>query len=163
MLLIVDDEKELLSSLKEMLSPDFEKIETALTVQEAIAKTKTISFEAVLSDYKMPVENGIDFLKQLRSQGNQVPFIMMTGFADKQLIIEALRLGAYDFVEKPWEFEQLRQTILGAVELGRTLKRLGITCGEAELIKEFVGDLDGGRNGRLNKILSNIVQELYRK
>lgn len=124
-LLIVDDEVEILEVLRDQLeSPDLE-VRTASNGQVALELAQKQSFDAILSDLSMPQMNGLELLKALRDEGNLVPFVILTAFGDKSLAIKALRLGAFDFLEKPIVEADLLEVIDRAVELGEYLRFWG--------------------------------------
>lgn len=115
-ILIVDDEEGILMTLSHLLQTYFSDIHTAQNGKEAltiIEKEKDLA--CVLSDIKMPVMNGIELIKNVRKANNNIPFIFFTGFGTDQLMMEALKYGAFDFVAKP-NFDQLETIIKNAIE-----------------------------------------------
>lgn len=127
--LLVDDEEDLLDILKmDMESLGFEAL-TAGNGVEALKIMKQVKegafwVNAVLSDINMPVMNGLVFLKELRAIGLDTPFVFFSGYGDKDKTIEALRLGALDFLEKPYDPEALIATMKKASELGTMMKKI---------------------------------------
>ncbi len=101
-ILIVDDEED----LREILSMHVEELGfTALTAdngESGLAALFTNPVDVVLSDLTMPKLNGIGFLRQARSKGYTLPFLVLTGNGTKATAMEAVRLGAFDFLEKPF-------------------------------------------------------------
>jgi DNA-binding NtrC family response regulator len=131
-ILIVDDEEDLRDVLTYQLHPLGAEIVTAENGRVGLELAKKTLFSAILSDISMPELSGLEFLAQLRKDGIETPFVILTGFGDKTKAVEALRLGAFDFLDKPWEPEKLRQTLKTAMEHGALLQSL-----EAELDKAF--------------------------
>jgi DNA-binding NtrC family response regulator len=121
-LLIVDDEPEILAVLKDQLEEDGMDIQTASAGKQALELCERESFDAILSDLNMPQMDGLKFLKNLRDRGNQTPFVVLTGYADKDKAVQALKLGAFDFLEKPWSSEQLEEVVSKALELGMHIR-----------------------------------------
>jgi len=119
-ILIVDDEQSVVFLLKEELT-EIEKynISTAYDGAEAINVLQSQPFDVVLLDVKMPRVSGIEVLKYVREQHPTTIVIMLTNFADVKTAIETMKLGAYDFVSKPYEREELLATIDRALELRR--------------------------------------------
>ena len=121
-LLIVDDEEQLLdilvAELSELELPRGFEISTAKNGADALALIGRQPFEAVLSDIMMPVMSGLEFLHHARAAGHELPVIFLTGAIDKDKAIEALRLGAFDILEKPWDREQLGSSVVQALTLG---------------------------------------------
>lgn len=127
--LLVDDEVDLLDILKmDMESLGYEAL-TANNGQEALnimkkVKEGTLWINAVLSDINMPIMNGLIFLKELRALGLETPFVFFSGYGDKEKTIEALRLGALDFLEKPYDPDMLMATMKKACDLGTKMKKI---------------------------------------
>lgn len=123
-ILIVDDEEDLRDVLSHQLKGLGAKIELAENGRVALEKVASTWYDAILSDISMPEMNGLELLHGLRSLSLEIPFVILTGFGDKAKAVEALRLGAFDFLEKPWEPESLRRTMGRAIELGLRLRDL---------------------------------------
>lgn len=109
--LVVDDEE----SLREVLSTELTKegydVQTASDGDEAIGILGTEKFHLVLLDIKMPRMSGFDVLKHIRGQHPGTKVVMLTGFADLKNAIESKKLGADDFVSKPYDLVDLLTTI----------------------------------------------------
>lgn len=131
-LLIVDDELGITSILSKVLKKYVTEIHTANHAKDALALLKAGDFDAVLSDINMPEMSGLDLLAQVRHMGMETPFVFLTGYADKEKAYEALRLGATDFLEKPFQPEVITDVILKAVALGQAIK-----AAEAEVERLF--------------------------
>jgi len=100
-LLYVDDEPALLNASKMYLerSGDF-VVTVARSAMEGIRLLAEETFDAIISDYEMPDMNGIDFLKHLRSERNEIPFLIFTGRGREEVVIEALNNGADFYIQK---------------------------------------------------------------
>lgn len=123
-ILVVDDEEDLRDVLSYQLKPLGVIVETAENGRIGLELAKKNGYCAILSDISMPEMSGLDFLAGLRKEGVETPFVILTGFGDKVKAVEALRLGAFDFLEKPWEPEKLRQSLKKAVEHGKLLREI---------------------------------------
>ena len=100
-LLYVDDEPALLDVGKIYLEMDSEfVVDVASSAHEALSLLKSKAYDAIISDYQMPGMNGIDLLKRVRSEGNQIPFIIFTGKGREEVVIEALNNGADFYLQK---------------------------------------------------------------
>ena len=75
-------------------------VENASSVDEALKRINQQPYDAVVSDYEMPQKNGLDFLKELRDQNNQIPFILFTGKGREDVAVKALNLGADSYINK---------------------------------------------------------------
>ncbi len=100
-ILHVDDDVCILEVSKQILSIEnnFE-IDTATSVDEAFKKMEKQTFDAVVSDYEMPLKNGLDLLKELRGKRSDIPFILFTGKGREDVAVEALNLGADSYINK---------------------------------------------------------------
>ena len=76
------------------------EVDNALSVDEAFKKMQSQVFDAIVSDYEMPQKNGLDFLKELREKGNEIPFILFTGKGREDVAVKALNLGADRYLNK---------------------------------------------------------------
>jgi DNA-binding NtrC family response regulator len=117
-LLVVDDEPEILEVMVDCLSSITKKIKTAKNGQEALALIKMGGIDAIVSDVKMPLMTGLQLLAEIRSLGLLTPFVIVTGFTEKQTLVEAIRLDATDFVDKPFEPSAVVQIVSRALSLG---------------------------------------------
>ena len=106
-ILIVDDEKAIRDSLKMVLTDEGYFAETASDGSEAIEKLIEDEFDIIISDIKMPNLDGMQLLKKTNEVNPSTFFIIMTAYASVQTAIEALRLGAYDYLLKPVEFDEV--------------------------------------------------------
>jgi PAS domain S-box-containing protein len=127
--LYVDDEEGLLDIAKAFLEMSGElQVDTCLTVNEAEKRLLQSRYDAVISDYQMPDMNGIDFLKKLRSRGNEIPFILFTGRGREEVVIDALNSGANFYLQKGGrpqaQFVELEHKVKEAVRRNRAEKAL---------------------------------------
>lgn len=127
-LLIVDDEVDLCELLGEIAAPVATKILFANNGEQAIEVFKRESLvqpiDAILSDISMPVKNGIELLSELRFLGHYTPFIFLTGFGDREKMASAIKLGAFDFFDKPANNKALVERVDQALEFGVLLRSL---------------------------------------
>ncbi len=100
-ILHVDDDDSLLQVSKVVLEAENKfEIDNVACVDEAFRKLKAHVYDAVVSDYDMPIKNGLDFLKELRDQQNKIAFVIFTGRGREQIAIRALNLGADRYIDK---------------------------------------------------------------
>lgn len=121
LLLIVEDDDDFREVLVNYLTGCCE-IEVAANGLEASQLIENKVYDAILSDIKMPKMNGLQLLEWLRNKNYKTPFVVLTGFGDKQLALQALSLGAYQFLDKPPQEEELKETIIKALELGQQFR-----------------------------------------
>jgi DNA-binding NtrC family response regulator len=110
-ILVVDDEDTLRTVLSQELKGEGYEVETAADGQIAIDTLKNKQFELILLDIKMPNVNGFEVLKYIKQNHPNLKVIMLTGFADLKNAIESKKLGAEDFVSKPYDLVDLITTI----------------------------------------------------
>ncbi|WP_292370985.1 PAS domain S-box protein [Methanoregula sp. UBA64] len=118
--LYVDDEPELLEVGKLFLERSHDiAIDTDLSAKDALARARIGRYDAIISDYQMPEMNGIALLKQIRSSGQRIPFILFTGRGREEVVIEALNNGADYYIQKGGntcaQFAELRNMLIQAV------------------------------------------------
>jgi len=128
-ILCVDDESSLLAVVKQCLEIEGEfQVDTAVSVEEAKKIMKKKIYDIVVSDYMMPGKNGLDFLRELRADGNTIPFIVFTGKGREEVAVDALNLGADQYISKVGEPEtvylELAYGIRKAIERKRASKRI---------------------------------------
>jgi DNA-binding NtrC family response regulator len=106
-ILLVDDDEELLSLISEYLNAYGFQSERAANAAEARYCLEKSHFDAVLSDYSMPGESGLDLLSHVSSKYPGLPFIMMSGSGYSTLKTEAMEMGSMEFIPKPFEFRKM--------------------------------------------------------
>lgn len=109
-ILIVDDEVGILESLAELLEDQADNIHTAVNGLAGIEKLENEDISLVISDINMPKMNGIQFIKEVRNRGIEVPFVFFTAHGNRELMLEAVKYGAFDFVNKP-AFDDLEEIV----------------------------------------------------
>jgi len=158
-LLIIDDEANLLEILQEELQtlalPVPHAITTRTNGREALELLKVQEFDAILSDIKMPEMSGLVLLEEMRKLQIFTPVIFLTGFADKENAVQALRLGAFNFIDKPWNPAYLKRTVQEAILLGRKIHESKETVNQI-LVKH--PDLSDSIRERLPEIYFSILQ-----
>lgn len=152
-LLIVDDEADLRTILAEILKGSAREVHVAADGKEALGRIRTGSIDVVLSDINMPAMSGLELLAQVRAQGIEMPFVFLTGYGDKEKAIEALRLGATDFLEKPFDPARVINVIGKAMQLSHAMKEVEV---ETESLYA-TANLPADRLIRLRKMRQAIV------
>ncbi len=114
-LLIVDDDREIRSVLSLYLEEDTDLvIDTAGSGEEALARNGTSPYDIIVTDLKMPGMGGIELIKEIKKQERITEFIIITGYASVDTAIEAVKVGAFDYVVKPFKFDELQIMINNA-------------------------------------------------
>lgn len=110
-LLIVDDDLHLCEALTEEFSYHGYRTDMVHSADAALAFLKNTHPDVILLDLKMPGKNGFDVLRELSEQKHSILIIVLTAYADVRAAIEAAKLGASDFISKPYNFDELLQAI----------------------------------------------------
>lgn len=110
-ILIVDDEKSIRFMLAESLDALGVKTEDASDGEEALSKLKAKEFSLVLLDLRLPGIDGMEVLRQMRQTRPDIPVMVITAYGTIDLAIEAMNLGAADFIQKPFVPEEVRQAV----------------------------------------------------
>lgn len=120
-LLIIDDENDILEILADLLEGCASDILQARNGEEAIELLKSHRIDAILSDEKMPKKSGIEVLRWLREHKYKTPFIIHTGFGQKEVLKEAQKWGVFAVIDKPWDERKLISTVEEALRSGVSL------------------------------------------
>jgi two-component system, NtrC family, response regulator AtoC len=118
-LLIVDDNAKLCRSLARNFEHMGFSASIATCAQEAISRLSATRMDAVLLDIMLGEESGIDVLTKLLAVDKNVPVIMITAYASVESAVQSLKLGAFDYVKKPLDFDELLKTVQKACEFSR--------------------------------------------
>ena len=140
--LFIDDEVELCRAAQEWLGVSGFTVATSSNPETAIAQTDPGALDCVVTDVRMPGLTGIEVLNHFRMGAPELPVVLLTGHGDVPLAVEAMRAGAHDFLEKPYDAELLVAVLDRAVErrrLGLELTRLRQAAGSSELEDRLVG------------------------
>ncbi len=139
---VVDDKEMLRDSVAETLTRDDHLVTTFADPVEALETIKAGSFDCVVTDLKMPWMDGVTLLRELRAAGCDTSVIVMTAFGTVESAVDAMKLGAFDYITKPFEAEQISLLVDRAVQHAllrsenEALKR-SLTDGDE---REMVGD-----------------------
>lgn len=109
--LLVDDEEQFLNVFSERLKTRGLKIDTATSGEEAVKKSKGKNLDAIILDLAMPGMDGLETLKKLKSENPDLQVIMLTGHGSLETGIEAMKEGAFDFIEKPVDISKIMEKI----------------------------------------------------
>jgi two-component system nitrogen regulation response regulator NtrX len=115
-ILVIDDEKSIRNTLQEVLEYENHKVDLATNGAEGIEQFGSSTYDIVLCDIKMPGMDGIEVLEKLHEKAHDVPIIMISGHGNIDTAVEAIKKGAYDFIEKPLDLNRLLVTMRNAME-----------------------------------------------
>jgi len=118
-ILIVEDNETLRAGIRVSLEESGYSLQEAATGEEAVRKLETDSFHVVVSDIKLGDLTGVDILKKAKEVNAGTEVILMTAYATVETAIQALRLGAFDYIQKPFEIEHLKHRVRTAMKMGK--------------------------------------------
>ena len=134
-ILIVDDDQSLLEFLEIFLASEGYKVEACSDAISALSILEKDGIDLVLSDIKMPGMDGVAFLKEVKARWQEIPVILITAFASLDSAVEAMKEGAWDYITKPFQIDELKDVIERAIsaredQLGLQMPRKGPEPGE---------------------------------
>ncbi len=153
-ILIIDDEESFRHMLSIILSKEGYEVETAPDGEEALQKLSSFSFDHVLCDIRMPKMDGMEFLKELKKLGIETTIIMMSAYGTIDIAIEAMKLGAYDYISKPFKPDEIVLTLRKAEEREQLRKENRLL--RKEIQKEYGFDNIISKNEKMLKIFDTI-------
>lgn len=168
-IIVVDDELRMCESLTALLVDDGYKVDSYQRADEAAEAICSGHVDLVVSDIKMPQMSGIELLRIVREVDEEIPVILMTGYASMDTAIEAVALGAYDYLMKPIEFTSLELAVKralekrkSAIERRQLMERLKIaTMLQERRIRELNALYEAGKSigstANLQELLKQIV------
>ncbi|MFV2082256.1 MAG: HD domain-containing phosphohydrolase [bacterium] len=121
-ILVVDDETVVKQVVVDFLEMKGFEVVGADNGMEAMEKLSEASFDLILSDIRMPGMDGLELLKNVKKKYSNTGMIMFTGFADIHAAVDAMKLGAYDYVAKPFNFDELLMNVERALEKANFVK-----------------------------------------
>ncbi len=153
-ILVVDDERTLRFTLKEGLSEEGYRVDTAADGAEALDKLEKDEYQLVLLDQKLPDRNGIDLLREIRAKRPDMQIVIMTAFGKFEQAVEAAKAGCFEYVAKPFELDHMKlfiQNALAQTRLSEEVTRL------REVDRRRAGSaLIVGGNSKMIKIIDTI-------
>lgn len=154
-ILLVDDEAGIRASLKVVLEPVYETL-SASTAQEGLDQFRRESPHLVLLDVVMPGMDGLALLKMIREEDARVPVIMLTGTKTVKTAVEAMKLGAADYLSKPFDVEELRLIVAKTLETGELEQE--VLHLRAQVAKRYSFHNLIGKSPAMQEIYSKIEQ-----
>jgi len=153
---VIDDQAMMRDSLQATLAAQDHKVFAYENAQDALTMIKQQSFDVILTDLRMPGLDGVALLRELRRLGIDVPVVLMTAHASVSTAVEAMKLGAFDYIEKPFNADEIEIVIERALR-ERALLR------DNEVLRRQIEDLNGPREliGRSPAILP-VLEKIQR-
>ena len=154
-LLVIDDEENMRHMLSKVLGKTGYIVETAANGHEGLKMIQNTDFDFILCDIKMPNMSGMDFLKAARDKIRTTTVIMMSAYGTIDTAIQAMKLGAYDYISKPFKTDEVYLTLKKAEER-ESLRQ------ENRLLKERIKKIEGNYNFGKLVAKSEAMQSMFR-
>lgn len=122
-ILVVDDEMVVCQCVKKILSREGYNVEFSLDAQDALNRLEREKIDVVVTDLMMPKISGMELLEKVMEKWPDIPVIMITGYATVSSAIQAMKIGAFDYIPKPFTPDELASVVVRAVERRATLKK----------------------------------------
>jgi len=119
--LVVDDHRQARESMADVLRQSGHSVDCCSSAAEALGAIERDRFDCIVTDLKMPGMNGVEFIVQLERRKYGAQVVMVTAHASVETAVEAMRHGAFDYIEKPFDVDQLEQLVARAIEHGRVV------------------------------------------
>lgn len=110
-ILIIDDDENIRKMLSKSLERDDYAVETALNGEEALDILETENFSLIMLDLKLPGRDGVEILEEIRERNINTPVLIITGFGSIESAVKVMKLGAIDYLEKPFNPEQIKEQV----------------------------------------------------
>lgn len=110
-ILLVDDDRSLLEILGALLKLEGHQVDSASSAHDGLLKMRESTYDLVLADLKMPRTSGLDMLRAIREEYPGTRVVIMTAYASVDNTVEAMRIGVYDYLPKPFKLAELRRVI----------------------------------------------------
>ncbi len=141
--LIVDDEQSIRRTLKDILELEKYKVEEAVDGLDALVKIKQNKYDVIILDIKMPKMDGMETLERIQLLASDTPVIMISGHADIDVAVDAVKKGAFDFISKPPDLNRLLITLRNAMDKSSLIidkKYLQKKVSRSKAVPEIVGN-----------------------
>ncbi len=144
-ILIIDDEKSIRNTLKEILEYEKYNVELAEDGQAGLEKIQNNSFDIILCDIKMPKLDGMEVLEKIFELNIDTPVIMISGHGNIDTAVEAIKKGAFDFIEKPLDLNRLLVTIKNAMDKSQLITETKVLKKKISKKYQMIGESDAIR------------------
>lgn len=145
-ILIIDDEKSIRSTLREILEYENYQVFEAANGEEGLKKIEEEEFDAVICDVKMPKMDGITVLEKAKEIDDNMPFIMISGHGNVEMAVDATRKGAFDFLVKPPDLNKLLVTLRNAINKKELLVETKVLRRKVTKTREIIGESPAIKN-----------------
>ncbi|MEZ4758502.1 MAG: sigma-54 dependent transcriptional regulator [Flavobacteriales bacterium] len=143
-ILIIDDEQAIRAALKDILEHEQHTVEEAADGAAGVAAAKKGAFDLVLCDIKMPKMDGLEVLEKLQAFNDELPVVMISGHGTIDTAVDALKKGAFDFIQKPPDLNRILTSVRNALDRGDLVK-------ETQVLRQKVQKTKGGKHAMIGE------------
>lgn len=179
-ILVIDDEKSIRNTLKDILEYEKHEVVLAADGMEGLEQVQNQSFDAILLDIKMPGMDGIEVLEKINATQPEVQVVMISGHGTVDVAVKAVKMGAYDFIEKPLDLNRLLVTLRNATDktslisetktLRRKISKAYAMVGESAALQQIRDLIDRvaptearvlitGKNGTGKEVVARLIHD----
>ncbi|MFV0554851.1 MAG: sigma-54-dependent transcriptional regulator [Mangrovibacterium sp.] len=144
-ILVIDDERSIRNALKDILEYEQYEVELAESGKVALGLLSKTEFDAILCDIKMPEMDGIEVLEAICAMETHAPVVMISGHGNIDTAVEAIKIGAFDFIEKPLDLNRLLITLKNALDKGELITETKVLKKKVNQKFEIIGQSEGIR------------------
>lgn len=144
---VIDDERSIRNSLKDIFSFENYDVCCAEDGLSGVALVKSEKPDVVFCDIRMPKVDGIEVLERIKSFAPEIPVIMISGHGTIETAVEAIRKGAYDFIEKPLDLNRILITVKNALDKSRLIEETKVLKSKISKSNQMIGN-----SGKLNEV-----------
>src|SRR5213594_2275740 len=156
--LVVDDEESVVITIRAILELDGYEVSTSTTSAGAREMIREREYDLVLTDLRLEDGDGLDVLRAVQESSPETVTIMLTGYASLESAVQALRAGAYDYLIKPSEVEELRSTVARGIERRRLGQELRMRVAELERANREIADLNSSLQRRIDEATAELKE-----
>ncbi|WP_202708620.1 sigma-54-dependent transcriptional regulator [Sporosalibacterium faouarense] len=152
-ILIADDEKNMIWAIKRALKDENYSIFSAADGEEAVKQVKSKNLQLVLLDLRMPKMDGMEALKEIKKINADLPVIMITAHGTMESAVEAMKIGALDYISKPFDVDELKIQIRKAIDVGDMSRQIEFLTEE---LQNATGKIIIGDSHKMKEILEMV-------
>ena len=139
-ILVIDDEKSIRKTLREILEYESFKVDEAQDGMEGFGMIQKEKYDIVLCDIKMPKMDGLELLNKVHALQPDTPIVMISGHGNIETAVEAVKKGAFDFIQKPLDLNRLLVTVRNAMEKTTLVTETKVLKKKVNKTFDMIGD-----------------------
>ena len=154
-ILVIDDDRPIRNTLKEILEFEGHTISTAEDGKQGLEMAQNDAYDAIFCDIKMPNMDGLEVLAALADSDNETPIIMISGHGDIDTAVDCIKKGAYDFIQKPLDLNRILITLKNATDKSTLVKETKILKKKVDSRYEIIGESEAIRH--IKDVISRVA------